>query len=206
MFLYILGMVLFVFYRTRPDLGINLKNPDAVVPEYAATMLSNGLAGVVVASIFAGSMSTVSASLNSLATSSVVDVYKQFLGTNRSDAHYASASRWATVLWGTVATVGALYAFRLGPLVTSFLKIQSLIGGVVLGIFLLGVLGGRATGAGVLVGAAVGLAVVVYVSFFTPVSVYWHVVTGCVATGITGWLLSVTFSRLSPTPSPPRMK
>ena len=80
----VLGVVLFVFYASRPELRATLQNPDAVVPHFAAKVLPHGLAGLVVASIFAGSMSTVSASLNSLATSTVVDIYKRMIRTDRS--------------------------------------------------------------------------------------------------------------------------
>ena len=75
----LLGIILFVFYSRHPELRATLHNSDAVVPHYAAKMLPHGLAGVLVASIFAGSMSTVSASINSLATSSVVDVYRRLI-------------------------------------------------------------------------------------------------------------------------------
>ncbi len=187
-FLSTLGVVLYVLYSQRPDLRATLQNPDAVVPHYAANMLPHGLVGLVVASIFAGSMSTVSASLNSLATCSVVDIYKRLIHTDRTDGHYTLASRWATFLWGFIATLGAFYANRLGALVLAFAKIQSLIGGVILGIFLLGVLSRRVTNRGVIVGALIGLGVVIYVCLYTSISIYWYCVIGCLATFAVGWL------------------
>jgi Na+/proline symporter len=90
--LYLLGVILFVFYSNHPELRVTLQNPDAVVPHYAANMLPHGLAGVLVASIFAGSMSTVSASINSLATSTVVDVYQRLIEKEQSDEHYTRES------------------------------------------------------------------------------------------------------------------
>jgi SSS family transporter len=188
-FLSLLGVVLFVFYARNPDLRATLQNPDAVVPHYAAKMLPHGLAGLVVASIFAGSMSTVSASLNSLATSSVVDYYRRFIRPDRSDLHYTSASRWATSLWGAVATVGALFADRLGALLIAFTKIHSMMGGIILGIFLLGFTR-RANSRGVMFGSAIGLAIVLYASFYTRVSVYWYCVIGCLSTVAAGWIFS----------------
>ncbi len=191
----ILGVILFVLYSMRPDLKASLQNFDALVPHYAAHLLPPGLAGLVVASIFAGSMSTVSASLNALAASSVVDVYKRLLRTDRPDAHYALASRWATLFWGILGTVGAFYVSRLGTLALAFAKIQSLLGGIVLGIFLLGAVSKRATSASVIIGAIVGVATVVYISFFTPVSVYWYIFAGCATTGVIGWLWSRILSQ-----------
>lgn len=189
----ILGVLMFVLYLHEPALRASLKNPDALIPHYAASMLPHGLAGLVVASIFAGSMSTVSASLNSLATSSVIDIYKRLLKSNQPDSHYASASRWATALWGLLATVGALYADRLGELVLSFTRIQSLMAGTILGIFLLGVLFRRVGSRGAITGTIVGLGAVIYAFVLTPVSVYWYGVIGTVVTVFAGWLHSVVF-------------
>jgi SSS family transporter len=194
-FLSLLGIVLFAVYEQHPQLRTTLQNADALIPHYAAKMLPHGLAGLVVASIFAGSMSTVSASLNSLATSSVVDIYQRMIQKQGSDRHYTLASRWATVLWGLLAMVGAFYANRLGALVMAFAKINSLMGGVILGIFLLGILSQRTTSMGVLLGSAVSLGVVIYISLYTPVSMYWYCIIGGVATLITGRLFSLAFSQ-----------
>ncbi|MEW5979558.1 MAG: sodium/solute symporter [Acidobacteriota bacterium] len=192
----ILGVMLFVFYSNDPELRSTLRNPDAIVPHYVANILPHGLAGLVVASIFAGSMSTVSASLNSLATSSVVDVYKRIVRPGRSDQHYTAASRWATCLWGALATLGAFYVGRLGALVTAFAKIQSLIGGIILGIFLLGILTKRTTSSGVIAGSIGGLGVVLYVFFFTRVSLFWYCVIGSVGTLLVGWLYSLAVPKI----------
>lgn len=188
----ILGVLLFAFFTERPDLQASLHNPDAVVPYYAATMLPHGLVGLLVASIFAGSMSTVSASLNSLATASVVDIYQRLLRTKQSEQHYIFASRMATGLWGLLAMGAALLVSRLGPLNIAFTKIQSIMGGVVLGIFLLGILTTSTTGTGVLFGTAVGSLTVIYVAWCTQVTLYWYCVVGCLCTAVAGW----SYSRL----------
>jgi SSS family solute:Na+ symporter len=199
-FLSLLGILLFVVYEQHPLLKGSLQNPDAVVPHFAAKMLPHGLAGLVVASIFAGSMSTVSASLNSLATSSVVDFYKRLVRKEASDLHYTRASRWATFLWGVLATVGAFYADRLGALVMAFAKINSLMAGIILGIFLLGIISRRASGTGVIVGAMLSLGLVIYISVYTPVTLYWYCIIGGLATVLMGWLFSLLFVQMVPEP------
>jgi SSS family transporter len=196
----ILGVVLFVFYASRPELRATLQNPDAVVPHFAAKILPHGLAGLVVASIFAGSMSTVSASLNSLATSTVVDIYRRLIRTDRSDRHYTQASRWATGLWGVLATVAAFYAGHLGALINAFAKVQSLMGGIILGVFLLGILSKRASSSGVILASALGLAAVLYAFIFTSISLFWYCVIGCLTTLLVGWLWSL----IKPSASPAR--
>ncbi len=191
----LLGVVLFAFSTAHPSWKDNLRNPDALVPYYVATVLPHGLIGLVTASIFAGAMSTVSASLNSLATSSVVDVYRRVIRTGLPDTHYTFASRVATCMWGAAATVGALFASRLGPLVTANVKVQSALGGVLLGVFLLGVCTKRTTGAGALAGSAIGFTMVALVSNYTSISVFFYCGVGCACTVVAGWVCS----RLWPT-------
>jgi len=186
----LLGAILFAYYAIYPELRSSLHNPDALVPHYAASVLHNGLAGLVVASIFAGSMSTVSASLNSLATSTVIDIYRRIICTNKSDAHYTLACRCATFAWGMAATAGALYAGRLGPLVLGFAKIQSLLGGLLLGIFLLASATRKVTGPGAICGLVLGLGVVVWFSWYSPVSIYLYAAIGCFTTVCGGWFFS----------------
>ncbi len=186
-----LGVILHVFYAQHPEVRASLKNSDAVVAHFAATQLRPGLAGLVVASIFAGSMSTVSASLNSLATSTVIDFYQRIFRPGLEDRHYAVASRWATIGWTVLATVGALYAGKLGALIFAFTKIQGVMGGVILGIFLSGIVIRRATSRGVLVAAALGLAAVLSVSLLTQTAMNWYVVIGCGGTMAAAWGLTL---------------
>jgi SSS family transporter len=193
-FLSIFGVILFVVYNQRPQLSSSLHHPDAVVAHYAAHMLPHGLAGLVVASIFAGCMSTISASINSLATCSVVDVYQRLIRKHDSDRHYTAASRWATVFWGLLATMGSFYADRLGALVMAFTKILSLMGGIILGVFLLGVASRRANSTGVILGSLAGLVIVLYIFLYTPVAFYWYCVVGVLATFATGWTFSLMLS------------
>ena len=78
-------------------------------------------------------MSTISTSINSLATSTVMDIYQRLIRSNQSEQHHTRASRWATTLSGALATVGAPYVSRLGKLMLAFTTIQSLMGGIILG-------------------------------------------------------------------------
>jgi SSS family transporter len=185
-----LGVVLYVLYSQHPELMNSLKNADAVIPHYAAHALPHGLIGLIVVTILAGAMSTLSASLNSLATSTVVDLYQRLQRDPKPLADYTRVSRWMTFAWGVLGCVGALYAGRLGPLIVGFSKVQSLMGGVILGIFALGVLSRRATANGVIVGAAFGLAAVLLVSVSARVSLFLYSPIGCLGTMITGWAAS----------------
>jgi SSS family transporter len=190
----LLGVILFVFYQAHPSLLGGLTNLDALVPFYVATRLPHGLSGLVTASLFAGAMSTVSASLNGLATSSVVDIYQRTLRTDRTDAQYTMASRVATCGWGLLATFGALFAGRLGPLVIAFAKIQTELSGPLLGIFIMAVAGKRFNGTAAIIGAAVGLAGAILVSIYSSLSMFFYPAVGCAVTVAGGFLISIVFA------------
>lgn len=174
----LLGVLLFAFYETHLGQLAGLKNPDALVPFYVTTRLSRGLAGLVMASLFAGAMSTVSASLNALATSSVVDIYRRVLRTDKTDEHYTFASRAATLFSGLAATFGALFAGQLGHLVTASAKIQSELAGLLLGIFIVAVATTRVNGTTVLAGSAIGLVAILFVSAYSSISIFFFPAIG----------------------------
>jgi SSS family solute:Na+ symporter len=186
--------VLFAFYTAHPTALRGLAHPDALLPHYVATSLPHGFAGLVVASLFAGSMSTVSASLNALATSSVVDIYKRTLRRDKSEAHYIFASRVATCAWCIAATAGALFAWRLGPLVIAFPKFQTELAGLLLGIFVLAVGNQRVTGTSVIIGATIGLAAVVTASAYSFISLFFLPAIGAAITIATGYLTDLFFA------------
>jgi Na+/proline symporter len=163
---------------------------DWVFPEFIVNSMPSGLRGLVIASIFAIAMSNASGSLNSLATSSVVD-FQQLRGTSvstDSSGHFLLRSRWMTLLWGVALAV--LGTFQWGPMLEAGLTIGSITFGSLLGLFLLGFLVRRATAGGVVTGMFVGLAAMLYIHFRTPLLWTWYVLTGTVITFAAGTLAS----------------
>ncbi|HEU0007772.1 MAG TPA: hypothetical protein VFS12_17425 [Terriglobia bacterium] len=73
-------------------------------------------------------------------------------------------------------------------MINAFAKIQSLMGGIILGVFLLGILSKGASSSGVIVASILGLAAVLYVFVFTSISLFWYCVIGCLTTLLVGWL------------------
>jgi len=109
---YFMGTALFVYYVRTPDPNVFALAQegkwDAVYPYFAVSRLPMGVAGLVIAAIFAAAQSTVSGSLNSAATVCVEDFYKRFGRRERSDRHYLAVARWLTVAWGILATAMAV--------------------------------------------------------------------------------------------------
>ncbi len=188
----ILGVVLYAFYQHFPP-PAPFDRPDAVYPTFVITRLPVGLCGLLTAAILAAGMANLSAALNSLASTSVMDFYKPFARPNADERHYLRVSRMATLIWGAVIITIALAAQHLGRSALELaLTVASVPYGSMLGIFLLGVLTRRASSGGALVGALTALATLGYVIRSTSIAWTWYVAIGTVVTFVVGIVASMT--------------
>lgn len=129
----VLGLLLFAFYHGAP------MRSDEIFPRFIMHSMPVGLSGFIIASVFAAAMSTLSSSLNSLASSSMYDLFLP--GKSLSPARELSFSRLFTIFWGIVFVGGALFfKNKDNPVVELGLAISSFTYGGVLGIFFLATL------------------------------------------------------------------
>ena len=171
-----------------------------VFPTFIITRMPVGLIGLLIVAIIAAAMSTIAAELNSLATASVIDVYRRLLKPEASDRHYLLVSRLATGFWGLIACGVAVYATTLGSLIEVVNRFGSFFYGSLLGVFVLAIGTRRATGTGAFVGLLGGMSAVAYVAFRHPeISFLWHNVVGVVAVVAAGMAVSLAFR----SPAPP---
>jgi Na+/proline symporter len=189
----VVGVVLYAFYQRFPPTAPFVR-PDQIYPTFVVTRLPAGLSGLLTAAILAAGMGNLSAALNSLASSSVMDFYKPYLHPNADDRHYLRVSRLLTLLWGAVIITAALAAQYLRrSALESALIIASVPYGSMLGIFLLGVLARRATSRGALVGALGALGTLGFVMRFTSLAWTWYVALGTAVTFVVGLTLSLVW-------------
>ena len=168
-----------------------LGNVDNAVPYFIQHVLPHGMAGLVIAGVFAATMSSLSSGFNSLGTATIVDFYERFRqrgGEVKPTALWAAKS--ATFIWAAGTTFAALFVSRLGTIVQIFMKINGWLTGPILGMFLLGTLTRRANSFGTLVGAVAGTIAAGWASA-TDVNWLWYAPIGCAATMIAGYLASV---------------
>jgi len=158
---------------------------------FVTRYLPVGIVGLVIAVIFAATMSASSGEINSLATVTVVDVYKRYIHREGSDHHYLMASRWATLMWGVYAVVFAEWAGRLGSLIVAVNKVGSLFYGSLLGCFVLALVFRRVRGTATFTGMLVGESAILATARFTDVSWLWYNVIGCLA--VVGTALAITY-------------
>ncbi|MBK9169311.1 MAG: sodium:solute symporter [Bryobacterales bacterium] len=171
----------------RVEKGFN--DTNYIFLSFVTTYLPIGAVGLIVAAIFAAAMSTISAEINSLATVTVIDLYKRHVFKNASDRHYLIASRAATAFWGFYAVAFAGYARNLGSLIEAVNMLGSLFYGSLLGVFTLAFFFPKVRGTGAFVGMLAGEAAIV-AAHLSGVSFLWYNVAGCAATVVTGFLLS----------------
>lgn len=162
LFLFI-GLALWVLYRGTPQEAMR---PDRAFAYFLVRNLPVGVLGLVIAAVFSAAMSTLSSSLNASASATVNDLYRPLV-PKADERHLLRISRVLTALWGLAQMGVALAAIGLGNMtvVESVLEIASFVTGIVLGLFLLGVLTRRVREREALCGLVAGLLVVSYVRF-----------------------------------------
>jgi solute:Na+ symporter, SSS family len=163
---------------------------DRLYPSFIWQSLPVGIAGLAMAAILAAAMGNLSAALNSLASATVIDFYQPLTRGKRAPEHYLRVSRLSTIFWGGVLAAIAMVASHWGSVLESGLSIASVTLGILLGVFLLGIItrgpGEKAAITGVMAGALVML----FVKFETKIPFTWWVLIGSGVTFGVGWLAS----------------
>jgi SSS family solute:Na+ symporter len=180
----LIGILLWVYYRDT-DLAPPAQT-DRIYPQFIWNNLPTGIAGLIMAAILAAAMANISAALNSLASTTVVDFYRQ-IRKDRDEAHYLRLARVATIVWGAILLGIGILARQWGSVLVAGLTIASIPFGALLGVFLLGVLTRRVDEIAALCGVIAGLVTIVYVRFETPIAWTWYVLIGTTATFVVGY-------------------
>ncbi|MHC4296279.1 MAG: sodium:solute symporter family protein [Planctomycetota bacterium] len=146
---FFLGTALYAFYRTQPQNLNPTVNTDAILPWFVVRELPIGIAGVVLAAIFAAAMSSLDSSMNSMATVLVTDFYHRFK-PGSSDHTRLKLARIITVVLGVFGTGCALLmaTYPIKSLWDFFLAMLGLLGGGLAGLFILGIFTRRANSTG----------------------------------------------------------
>jgi len=150
--------------------------------------LPRGVVGLVLAAIFCAAMSATASGLNSLASTTVIDVYRRFIDRDSTEHDSVRVAKLLTIAWGVFAIGFAEFAGRLGSLVEAVNKLGSLFYGTILAIFIVAFFFREVGGFAVCAGAALGEIAVTCCALFTDTAWLWWNVVGCVA-GVAGALL-----------------
>jgi Na+/proline symporter len=173
-------------------LGTTYNDANYVFLSFVTRYLPPGLVGLIIAVIFAAAMSSSAGEINSLATVSVMDLYRRYLKPVGADGHYLAVSRIATAFWGIYAMTFAQYGKNLGSLVEAVNLVGSLFYGSLLGVFALAFFFKGVRGNGAFWGMIAGECAIFAAFFFTNISFLWYNVIGAIVVIVTGLLFQLT--------------
>ncbi|MHC4971586.1 MAG: sodium:solute symporter family transporter [Planctomycetota bacterium] len=200
-----LGVCLAAWVDLAPD-ATALPGGGKVLPGFIVGRLPAGLAGLMLAAIFAASMSSLDSAIHSTSTALIVDFLRRF---SRPDARRELlAARLTTVAVGVLATLGAVYAAeRQTEILKTLVTWLGYVAGPLLGLFLLGLLVRRANQAGALIGVGVAMTAVLAVAWLGPPKPWgfdrlWLAPFSAALTCLLGWLASLA----GPAPDPGRLR
>ena len=168
---FFIGSMLFSYYEASPHLLAELKaahpdgHADQVLPHFIATQLPPGVAGLLIAAIFAAAMSSIDTSLNSSATVTLKDFVQRYLKRGEDEEGALRILRGATLLWGVLGTGVALAMLGQKSLLDSWWKLSGIFAGGMLGLFLLGLISRKADNAGALTGVILGVLIICWMTF-----------------------------------------
>ena len=190
-FFFGIGSALFAYYQSHPEKLDPTITTDQIFPYFIANEMPIGLAGLIVAGIFAAAQSTVSTSMNSTATSIVTDFMRPF-ALYESERDYLSAARSCTFAVGVIGTLLGLVFVdpEIKSLFDTFIKIIGLFMGVLGGLFVLGAVTQKANGFGAMAGAVSGAAVMYCLWMFSPLNGYLYTACGILTCVVIGYLAS----------------
>jgi SSS family transporter len=187
-----IGVLLFVLYSIA---HLSAPQPaDSIYPRFVWNNLPAGSAGLVIAAILAAGMSNLSAALNALASTTVMDFYKPRVvrrNPGAPETQFLTVARSATVVWAAVLFLVGLVARHWGSVLEAGLTIASILYGSLLGVFLLGLLTKRVQQTSATIAMLAGLGLMIYVKQSTHIAFTWYVVIGTAGTFLTGWLASL---------------
>ena len=190
---YMIGTGLYTFYKTHPaELDVTMQQSDAIFPFFMMSQMPAGVAGALIAAIFAATMSTISSNINSVATAFSIDFWKRFRPST-SDTRLVVVARWASVVSGMIGLLLALFmaTWEIQSFLDFFNEALGLLTSGLGGLFFIAVFMKRVKGHAALIGFIVGEAVVFWMSKNTDANFLLFGAIGMVVSIVVAWLLSL---------------
>ena len=200
---FLIGSALYSYYTAHPHLlpADIAGKPDYVFPFFIVNGLPVGLRGLLIASIFAAGMSTISTSVTSAATIILTDYYKPLV-KNASERRQVYVLRLSSVLVGIIGIFVAIAMLSVESIIDAWWKLSSIFSGGMLGLFLLGIMPRRIHRWAALAGCVAGIAVIAWISLaglYDLPGIHLHeylaIVLGTTTIFVVGFLLTLLVKR-----------
>ncbi|GIU15224.1 sodium:solute symporter [Shewanella sp. MBTL60-007] len=189
-----IGTGLYVFYQTHPEKLDPTIQIDQIFPTFIATELPIGIAGLIVAGIFAAAQSTVSTSMNSIATTLVTDFVRPF-DLVKTEKAYMNIARWLTFIMGGLGTLAGLIFIdpEIRSLMNAYFKVIGMFMGALGGLFILGALTKKANSTGAIIGILTGVVAMISAWQLGWANGYLYATIGIISCLTVGYLSSLLF-------------
>lgn len=187
-----IGAGLYTFFKTHPaELNYTMAKADIIFPFFMMSQLPAGVAGLLIAAIFAATMSTISSNINSVATAFSVDFYKRWRPQS-TDKSVLRVARYACLVSGIIGMGIALLmaTWEILSLLDFFQEILGLLSSGLGGLFLMGIFFPRIGGRAALIGFCSGVLAVFLTKYYTETSFLLYGAIGMMVSVMVGWLFS----------------
>jgi len=172
----------------QTDRGADTNDTNYIFLRFVVDNLPKGLVGLLVAMIFLASWGSIAAALNALASTTVVDIHKQFIQKNLSEAQDYRVSKWYTLGWGLFSIVIAQFASNLGSLIEAVNILSAPFYGVILGIFLVAFYVKSVKGNALFYGAVVVELIILLMFWKSSIGYIWLSAIGALGVIVLSWL------------------
>ena len=189
---YMIGTGLYTFYKTHPQsLDITMSQSDAIFPFFMMSQMPAGIAGLLIAAIFAATMSTISSNINSVSTAFSVDFVQRFR-PSISSSQLLIVARWTCIVSGLIGLVTALLmaTWNIQSLLDYFNTILGLLTSGLGGLFFIAVFMPSVKGRAALTGFIAGEIIVFIMNYCTSASLFLFGATGIIVSVIVSWITS----------------
>jgi solute:Na+ symporter, SSS family len=173
----------------KNDENADTNDNNYIFLSFVTRYLPQGLVGLLVAIIFLASMGSTASALNSLTSTTVVDIYKRHIHKDGTDSRYLGVSRITTMVWGGFCISMALYASKLGNLIEAVNILGSLFYGTILGIFLIAFYFKKIGGTATFIAALITEVIIFGIWWANLMAFLWLNIVGCLLVIIIGYIL-----------------
>lgn len=190
---YFIGTGLYTFFKTHPgELDITMSKGDAILPYFMMAEMPQGVAGLLIAAIFAATMSTISSNINSVSTAFSIDFWKR-LRKHTTDKQILSVARYSCMISGLIGIAIALLmaSWNILSLIDYFNTILGLLTGGLGGLFFIGIFMPNVGGKAALIGFTAGTLFVFWMTYCTDANLFLYGASGIAVSVLVAWLCSL---------------
>lgn len=193
-FFFAIGSGLFAYYKQHPELIAENFNTGGILPFFVISEMPAGVAGLIIAAIFAASQSSISSSLNSISACFASDIYSRF-GSKKTPEQNLNAGRLITVVAGVLGVLASTYLIlsNESELWDAFNSLLGLMGGPMTGLFMLGIFFRKANANSATLGVVCAIIATLLVKSYTDLNFFFYGVVGTLMVVIVGALTAPLF-------------